>query len=387
MLITRLILKNWRNFRHVDVPLGARTHLIGPNASGKSNFLEVFRFLRTLAQTDGGGLQRAVRDLHGLGKLRSLHARIDPQVRVELELAEDLSPEAPRWRYVLALGSEGKGQQRVVVKEERVEHDGKTLIRRPDAKDEKDRERLTQTAMEQINSNHDFRPLADFFGATTYLHLVPQLLKFVNETGTKLLDNDPFGQGLLQRIAKTPKKQRDARIKRIEKALSQAVPLFSALRFDQDPVTGLWHLEANFKHWRGNGAWQREDQFSDGTLRLIGLLWALQDGDGLLLLEEPELSLNDGIVRHIPLLIDRVLRDRKKGQLVRQVLISTHSEALLAEVPDPEHVLLVEPGDNGSAIRTPDATELLQMQHGLNAAEVLLPKTRPAQLDSLGLSV
>ena len=97
-------------------------------------------------------------------------------------------------------------------------------------------------------------------------------------------------------------------------------------------------------------------------------------------------KLNDGIVRHIPLLIDRVLRDRKKGQWTRQVLLSTHSESLLAEITDPEHVLLIEPGDNGSTIRPPDASELVLLRGGLNPAEVLLPKTRPAQLDALGLT-
>ncbi|WP_449370138.1 AAA family ATPase [Thiomonas sp.] len=46
MQITRLKLKNWRNFRAVDTPLSPRAYLIGANASGKSNLLDVFRFLR-----------------------------------------------------------------------------------------------------------------------------------------------------------------------------------------------------------------------------------------------------------------------------------------------------------------------------------------------------
>lgn len=386
MLIERLQLKNWLNFRNVDVPLGPRTSLIGANASGKSNFMEVFRFLRTVAQKEGGGLQQAVKDRNGLGKLRSLHARSDPKLRIDVELLDDSTTPATRWRYVLVLRSEGKGQQRVMVAEERVERDSTTLFARPSLADQEDPERLTQTHLEQINLNKDFRVVADFFAATTYLHLVPQLLKHGDAIASRVMENDPFGQGLLQRIAATPKRVRDARIKRIKGALSQAVPLFSDLRFEQDLVTGRWHLEANFKHWRINGAWQREDQFSDGTLRLIGLLWALQDGDGLLLLEEPELSLNSEIVRHIPLLVDRVLRDRKKGSVVRQVLISTHSESLLAEIDDPSHVLLIEPGSNGSEIRSPSPTELEAMRHGLNAAEVLLPKTRTTALDNFGLT-
>ena len=227
--------------------------------------------------------------------------------------------------------------------------------------------------------------MAEFFAASTYLHLVPQLLKHGDEIGARIAESDPFGQGLMQRIAQTPKKTRDARLRRIQKALASAVPLFSELRFEQDPLSGLWHLEANFTHWRVHGSWQRENQLSDGTLRLIGLLWALQESGGLLLLEEPEQSLNDAIIAHIPLLIDRVLRDRKRRGSARQVLISTHSDILLQNVDGDSQSLLIVPGENGSTIRPPDSGEQEQMQHGLTPAEVLLPKTRPQGVDQLGL--
>lgn len=377
MQITRVQFTNWRNFRTVDVPLGPRTYLLGANASGKSNFLDVFRFLRTLAQTEGGGLQKAFKDRGGMTKLRSLHARQESKIKIELELQDS---SGSTWTYLLALKAEGKGQQRVVVAEERVHKDGGVVLERPDPLDLTDPERLTQTHLEQIGSNQAFRAIADHFASTTYLHLVPQLLKHGDDIASRVPENDPFGQGLMQRIAKTAKKTRDARLKRIQKVLSHAVPLFSELRFVQDVLTGLWHLEANFTHWRINGAWQRENQFSDGTLRLIGLLWALQESDGLLLLEEPELSLNDGIVSRIPLLIDQVLRDRKKNANARQVLVSTHSESLLGNVAGDAQTLLIEPGPNGSTIRPRTAEEDKQMAHGLTAAEVLLPKTRPHAL-------
>ena len=386
MQITRLKLKNWRNFRDADIPLAARTHVLGANASGKSNLLDVFRFLRTVAQADGGGVQKALKDRGGLTKLRSLHARRDPEVRIDLELVDESVDGDIHWRYVLGLKSEGKGQQRVLISEERVEKNGVTLLDRPsNAEDRDDPERLTQTHLEQIGSNLAFRPLAEFFAATTYLHLVPQLLKHGDEIGARIPESDPFGQGLMQRIAKTPRKTRDARLKRIQRALASAVPLFSELRFEQDPVTGLWHLEANFTHWRVHGSWQREHQLSDGTLRLIGLLWTLQEAGGLLLLEEPEQSLNDAIVAHIPLLIDRVLRHSSRRAASRQVLISTHSETLLQNVDGDSQSLLIEPGENGSTVRAPNLDEIEQIRHGLTPAEVLLPKTRPQGVQQLGL--
>jgi len=383
MLVTNLKLKNWRNFSTVDVPLGPRVYLIGANAAGKSNLLDVFRFLRTVAQSEGGGLQKALKERGGIKKLRSLHARTDTEVRIEVEIAESMDGDSERWRYILAFKPEGKGKQRLLITDESVWHGNTNIIQRPETEDFKDTARLTQTYLEQINNNGKFRELAEFFAGTTYLHLVPQLLKHSDEISGRVIENDPFGQGLLQRIAATSKKIQDARLRRIKGALDSSVPMFSELSFKKDELSGAPHLEARFKHWREHGAWQREDQFSDGTLRLIGLLWALQDGDGTLLLEEPELSLNEAIVEHIPLMLDRVLRDRKKA--VRQVLVSTHSEKLLAVIGDPGTVLILEPGENGTKVRPPKADELKAMQYGMNPAEVLLPKTRPKNVEQMGL--
>ena len=47
-------LSNWKNFREATTRLQDRMFLVGPNASGKSNFRDVFRFLRDLAATGGG---------------------------------------------------------------------------------------------------------------------------------------------------------------------------------------------------------------------------------------------------------------------------------------------------------------------------------------------
>lgn len=87
MRFARLRLQNWKNFRSVDVPLEPRMFLVGPNASGKSNLLDVFRFLRDIAKPKGGGLQWAVEDQRfGMSQVRSLHARQKSDVVVEVEV-------------------------------------------------------------------------------------------------------------------------------------------------------------------------------------------------------------------------------------------------------------------------------------------------------------
>jgi predicted ATPase len=383
MLISHLKLKNWRNFKQAELPLDRRVYLLGANASGKSNLLDVFRFMREVSMASGGGLRKAVEDRGGITKLRCLQARADTEVRIDLTLLESLDAEEVRWDYTLAFRAEGKGQQRILVSKELLLRDGVILVDRPNPDDRQDVLRLTQTHLEQVNNNVNFRAVVEHLQSTTYLHLVPQLLKHADGISGRLLENDPFGQGLLQRIAKTTVKTRDARLRRIQQVLAQAVPQFSELRFVQDPISGTPHLEACYQHWRPHGAWQREDQFSDGTLRLIGLLWALQDGDGLLLLEEPELSLNDAIVSHIPLMVDRVLR--KRSASARQVIISTHSDMLLSDVSEAACVLLLQPSANGTLVRPPTPEESSLIANGLSVSEVLLPKTRIQNADQLGL--
>ena len=386
MLITRLKLKNWRNFRKMDVNLRERVYVIGPNASGKSNLLDVLRFLRDVAKPEGGGFQKAVKDRGGITKLRCLLARKDPEISIEVELAERVDT-APVWRYTLAFRSEGKGQQRPLVSQEKVEdlRTRKVLLNRPDnnKEDKNDPERLTQTHLEQINTNREFREVADFFSSVTYLHLVPQLLKHAEELGGYRMEDDPFGQAFLERIAKTPEKTSHARLAKIEKVLQVCVPNMRNLRFDRDNITGKPHLEALYEHWRPDAGWQREDQFSDGTLRLLGIMWSLLEGNSLLLLEEPELSLNEDIVRQIHKLIWRMQRQAKYR---RQVFITTHSEALLQDKSiDPREVIRLEPTKDGTnAVESSDEDKAL-IAAGYSVAETLLPKVKPAHVDQLSL--
>ncbi|KXV66569.1 AAA family ATPase [Gluconobacter oxydans] len=381
MLVTKVKLKNWRNFRSVDVPLRDVTYILGPNASGKSNFLDVFRFLRDISKPAGGGLQAAVIARGGISKLRCLHARRDPEVCIDVELSDSPDDEVPNWRYVLGFRPEGKGAQRILVSKEEVWHKGEELFSRPDHRDGKDTLMLTQTRLEQIATNAEFREVADFFGSITYLHLVPQLLKFADQLGGRALENDPFGQSFLEKISKITERVRNTRLKKISEALTLAVPQFKELRFVKDD-SGHPHLESRYAHHRPNAGWQSEEHFSDGTLRLLGLLWAFLDGSSMLLLEEPEISLNDAVVKEIPLIIQRLQKSRKSK---RQVLATTHSEALLSNPGiDGRGVILLEVTTDGSIARTLRAEEASALQAGLSVAEVMLPKTRPSSVNQLG---
>lgn len=367
MVVKRLIVKNWRNFQQADVLLRERQFIVGPNASGKSNLLDIFRFLRDIVKIDGGGFQKAVKDRGGVSKIRCLAARQDPEVGIEIHLAD--TPDAfPTWRYALEFHQEPRGYRRTLLKHERVWKNGKQILNRPDADDEKDPERLTQTFLEQINVNAEFREIAQFFRNITYLHLVPQLLRFADSIQGNVVEEDPFGQGFLERIAKVHERTRRSRLKKIENALKIAVPQLQQLEFLRDEV-GRPHLRANYEHWRSKGGWQQEDQFSDGTLRLLGLLWVLLESDSVLLLEEPELSLNAGIVSQFAPLISRM---QKNGRC-QQVFVSTHSDALLTDAGiDGREVLVLKPAREGTTVERASDIEAVRalLEAGLTVGEV-----------------
>ncbi|MBK1834155.1 ATP-binding protein [Roseibacillus ishigakijimensis] len=357
--------------------------MVGPNAAGKSNLLDVFLFLKDLAKSDGG-LQQAVESRGTMKKLRSLFARSNPKIEIGVELHDPDTDD--RWTYHIAISQEQRGHHRPIIAAEKVTLNGKTLCDRPDPNDRSDPERLTQTWLEQISLNKDFRPLASIFQQTNYLHLVPQLLKFPTLASREGNGHDPFGVRFLQRMMETTEKTRRSRLRKIERALQVAVPEFKDLLDVRDEITGQPHLEATYRHWRPNGARQREDQFSDGTLRLIGLLWSLLDGRSLLLLEEPEVSLHSDIIRELPSLMWRVQRETKTK---RQLFVSTHSYEMLSDKGiRPSEILILEPsqGEGTKVSNVADIPELRTLlQNGLSPADSVLPRTRPGNLQQLSL--
>ena len=335
MFITRLKLHNFRNFRDIDIELQRRVFIVGANATGKSNLLDALRFLRDIAKPEGGGLQSALNRRGGFRQVRSLfaHGR-DNHVELQLELRSDPHSDAqPDWSYNLQIKQERHGRHRVLVQRECATRDGEIVLSRPDRDDGTDDERLTQTALEQVNTNREFRPVAEFLASIRYLHLVPQMLRHAQDMQAQALPDDPFGQGFLELIMRTPPRARDARLNHIQKALRSVIPQFSELRAVRDQVNGRPHLEARFEHWRSRGAWQRDDLLSDGTLRLIALLWTAQEAGGPLLLEEPELSLHDTVVSAIPGAFAALAHGwRSSGRRQpRQVWLSTHSASLLQD--------------------------------------------------------
>ncbi len=114
MLISHIRLKNWKNFKEVEASLESRVFLIGPNASGKSNFLDALRFLRDIADS---GLAKAVTNREGISAIRCLAATRYTNVDIDVTVSGDQEGE---WRYELSINQD-TARRPVVRKELRIE--------------------------------------------------------------------------------------------------------------------------------------------------------------------------------------------------------------------------------------------------------------------------
>ena len=382
MRLTHLTLKNWRNFKQADFDLQNRLVVVGPNASGKSNLLDALRFLKQVASS-GGGFQDAISSRNGMRHVRCLAARNfnHGHVAVEAAIGDDNTPS--QWTYELSFTAESRGRHRPILIKESVKRRDQLMVSRPTPEDRDDPERMTQTFLEQVNANKEFRQIADFLRSIKYLHLVPHLIRAPGRMESQT--EDPYGSDLLLRIAKTPERTRNRRLQRISLGLQAAVPQLDQLELNQDEV-GRWRLEARYQHWRPRPTVHDERHFSDGTLRLIGLLWSLLEGGGkkpggIVLLEEPELSLHTSIVRQIPTIFNRV---HESGGT--QVLLTTHSNEILA---DPglgaDEVVVLKPGHEGTEAITADGVPNIQelLDADLSLAEILASHTAPAEVEQL----
>jgi predicted ATPase len=369
---TRIDVENWRNFGKVSVELQRRAFIVGPNASGKSNFLDVFRFLHDIVSV-GRGFEQAVQTRGGVTSLRSLVARRYPAISIQVHLGTDENPSI--WQYELSFSQDNN--QRPIIKSERVVFTTSELFARPDKEDESDPERLSQTYLQQVNVNKEFREVADFFSSVRYLHIVPQLVREPDRSvGRK---DDPYGGDFLEQIARTPERTQNSRLRHIQDALKVAVPQLEELELKRDEV-GTPHLRGKYQHWRPQGAWQNEDQFSDGTLRLLGLLWAILDGSGPLLLEEPELSLHPEVITYLPQMFARIQR-----RIGRQIIAGTHSTELLREGVGVDEVILLEPTLEGTAVKPASEFHEIRelLEGGISLAETVMPRTRPTEAEQL----
>ncbi|MBC8521401.1 MAG: AAA family ATPase, partial [Methanomicrobia archaeon] len=82
MQIKTIKVSNFKSFEEVNVDLGGFNVLIGANASGKSNFINVLQFLKDIAEN---GLDNAI-SMQGADYIQNINIGASKNLSVELHI-------------------------------------------------------------------------------------------------------------------------------------------------------------------------------------------------------------------------------------------------------------------------------------------------------------
>ncbi len=91
MRIRRLRVKNFKSFKEIDIELENLNVLIGANASGKSNFLEILEFLKDISSI---GLVNAIEKHGGAKYIKNFNANQEEEIEIGIELETETNDNA-----------------------------------------------------------------------------------------------------------------------------------------------------------------------------------------------------------------------------------------------------------------------------------------------------
>jgi predicted ATPase len=114
-MLKKVHIQNFKSLKHVTLELGRNSILVGPNMSGKSNFLDFFKFVQDLIFPTMGmtsGLQSALNLRNGFGRVAWGGVSENSIIRLGLEGEHFANQGSLEWRYWLELlGNQWGGGQ------------------------------------------------------------------------------------------------------------------------------------------------------------------------------------------------------------------------------------------------------------------------------------
>ncbi len=354
-MIRQIHVKDFKSLKDVPLTLGLRNVLVGPNMSGKSNLIDVFRFLaRMVFPTPGThGLLNAFTTLGGVSEV--LWKGGDSNL-ISITLEGSGVPwhhlEKPvRWNYEISiLGDPVRGWATVQKEVLHVsgpdgpsklidEVDGDRVLRNSDGRDVSRAVDRTRSALEFEIPDWDGNALRWFIGSWRFYRLLPQLIK-LNQSNAATAQNflTEYGDNLSSWLLTLQTRSRES----FDKIRSVAKDVFPELK---DVLTQLTQqatvfLASTEKHLKGPVS---VSQMSDGQLSFIALLSLIfappEVAAPLYCIEEPENHLHPQLLETLVELL-RQVQDELGPDRSAQIIATTHSPYLVDKCDLDELIVL-----------------------------------------------
>ena len=395
-MLTKLRLKNFKNFKDAELTLGPLTLLIGTNASGKSNIRDAFRFLHgigrgyTLPEIFGEKWSSGEKQWNGIrGGTGEVVYQQDSTFALEVDFDFGAT-----YRIEVRIGS---GVDAPRISHESLSYDGRTIFEADASKSNpkqieavlpppvqlikgemtSDRPVLPQLSIppvipkqmiaglkkEEREANRLINDTIAALGSMRFHELSPDAMRQPSFPGqTTLTDRGENLSSVLQTICEDPKQKTS-----LMSWFEELTPMdCKDLDFYQER-TGKILVELI----EGNGQRTSAYSASDGTLRFLGMLAALlgPEPSRFYFIEELENGIHPA---RLHLLLELVERNTAQGNI--QMVASTHSPYLLGMSWQEtlEHASLIYrlPDTSDGRIKRildiPDAKRLIEEQELIN---------------------
>ena len=374
-MVTRVALRNYKSIAACDVRPEALSFLVGPNGCGKSNFLDALRFVAEALRLS---LDHALRDRGGIQEVRRRSGGHPNNFGIRLEVR---LPRAEGWyafrvaakpggRYSVQqeecfiAGEDGRGSYKV--------ENGKVIASTMPNPPACASDRLY---LVNVSGLDVFRPLYDALSGMGFYNLNPEAIRDLQAPDPgELLKRD--GSNLASVLSALDSHRKRA----VERYLAAITPGVTGVA----PLTMGTKLTLDFRQ-EVRGAkhpWRfLASNMSDGTLRALGVLVALFQGNGetparrhLVGIEEPESALHPAATG---VLIDSLT----EASQLTQVIVTSHSADLLDNDAIPDSSILAVLSEHAETRIGPldEAGRSALRDHLFTAGELLrIDQLRPA---------
>jgi energy-coupling factor transporter ATP-binding protein EcfA2 len=381
-MLERIHIQGFKSLRDVEVELAPLVVVFGPNAAGKSNFLEALMLLArlvrepSLAEAFGSGIRGYPLEAFSIpeGGIEAFYRSYQEEHGVGLDLIADVRLGEERVRYRIEPFIDAPSGDLVITGErlERISEGGQrvgdALIDRPRLANIFDEVRFVpevepeQWASRTLASADVAGPLAQALraelSAWRLVHLDP---RDTMRRPQPPRDTDGIGERgellvpFLHRLAHKHPKAFAA----VLRGVQAIIPSVEAIITELVPSRGEIDLKV-----KQDGTWYSARVLSEGTLRVMAVcaMAAAPNATGLLAFEEPENGVHPRRIEVITSILAHAARKR-------QVILTTHSPLVVGQVcrllregelaPEQVRLLRCSSGPEGTKLRPFDPFPVL----------------------------
>jgi predicted ATPase len=369
LFLKRVVLRNYRSIGICDVRLGPLTYLVGGNGSGKSNFLDALHLVRDSLSSS---LDNALSERGGLSQVRRRSYGHPTHFAVRLEF---VLPDGREGFYAFDVGALPDRGYQVGTEKCFIGGKGKGPyfhVERGELKESSEAVFPAVTsdrlALVSVSGLAVFRPVYDAFMAMGFYNLNPKLMRDPQKPQDGRLLK-PVGENVASVIGHLERVAPES-LGLIEEYLQTVVPGLESVRRQQ--IGPLETLEFRQRVAGAKDAWRFPAQnMSDGTLRALGILTALFQGNRdfapvLVGIEEPETALHPSASAALR---EALLRASERTQIV----VTSHSPDLLDDrnIPPEQFLSVVADGGETRIGRLDESSKEMMRQHLFSAGELL----------------